>query len=81
MSIAYRLTVLGERGMYTHGDLAASPELARLAPGYLQRRASTRLGVEQVDLGAALGDEERPEVLQRVLVEAEDHPGQWAIGA
>jgi hypothetical protein len=80
MEISYRLLVIGQSGMYTYGDYAASPELAKLVPGALRRNrdgASRRLGVERVEW---VRDSRGNDNLHLTLVEAETVPGEWTIG-
>lgn len=86
METTYRLVVIGERGMYTSGDDAATPELARIAVGNLYRGRAHRLGVERIEwivtpsICTATRGELRPEIARRTLVEAESAPGEWTIG-
>jgi len=72
MEEMYRLVVIGTGGMYTYGDLAGSPDLARLAPGALTRGAR-RLGVERVTL------DDEAKIVSRLLVEAEAAVGEWHL--
>jgi len=83
----YRLIVLGRDGMYTYGTLAATPALARLAPGHLIRRRDgvlQRLGITQSETCGTWTDSagnSHTRYTASILVEAEDRPGQWTIGA
>ena len=79
----YRLIVIGKTGMYTTGDHATTPALARLVPGCLVRTSCrettpSRLGVERVTWRHDRDGE--PSVYRKILIDAEDVPGQWAIG-
>jgi len=77
----YRLIVLGATGMYTYGDLAGSPELAKLAVGNLQRR-DRRLGVVALkEAGGTWSDCAHVRYENPVLIEAEEAAGDWAVGA
>lgn len=78
----YRMIMIGARGMYTVGNTASTPELARLATGSLIRDAhggDKMLGIERSEwrVHARTGD---LEVYLTVLVEAETAPGTWTIG-
>lgn len=67
----FQLVVLGHSGMYTYGYHAASPALAKIGVGFLIP-AGGLLGVMEVNEDSP-GD--------RALIEAEEYPGQWTIGA
>ena len=41
----YRMAIIGRSGMYTYGDDAATPELARLVPGSMRPEHGDRIGV------------------------------------
>jgi hypothetical protein len=45
MNITYRLQILGRTGMYTFGDSATSPALAKLSPGNIIIKDGDRLGI------------------------------------
>ena len=57
------------------GQTAATPELARLAAWGLSR--TCRIGLERTDWVDQYG---KMKVNRSVLIEAEDHPGQWTLG-
>lgn len=84
----YQLVVLGHDGMYTHGELAATPELAKIAVGNLIRQPykeeMRRLGIHRIErlpgVWADSSGNQHPRMGKAVLVEAESHPGEWAIG-
>jgi hypothetical protein len=75
MNTTYKLTVIGRD---TIGDNAASPALARLAPGAMTLSDPPEL------LGVLLCeyvvDNGRHYLRAHTLIEAEDFPGQWQIG-
>ncbi len=73
METTFRLILLGDRTRT--GQTAATPELARLVPGDLDR--SERLGIEQTDWADQFG---KMKAQRSILIEAEDHPGQWRLG-
>ncbi len=75
MDTTYRLIVLGDRE--NCGETAASPDLAKLVPGNLNR-ANQRLGMERTDWADHFG---KMRVHRSILVEAETQPGEWTIGA
>jgi hypothetical protein len=69
--------------MYTYGDTAASPALAKLAPGNIIIKNSDRLGVQEATWRSSIN--QRPgdsaTVIDRLtLIEAEEFAGQWEIG-
>lgn len=70
MNTTYQLVVLGRDGMYSYGRLAASPELAKLVPGALQRRPGERLGINEIT--GPQNDR------HAILVEAERVAGEWS---
>ncbi len=84
MATYYRLTIIGRTGMYTQGDLAATPVLARVAVGALHRTTTDRLGIVEVrELPGTWTDSAghaHPRYAEPVLVEAETTPGEWTIG-
>jgi hypothetical protein len=57
------------------GQTAATPELARLVAGYLSR--TCRIGLERTDWTDHLG---KMKANRSVIVEAENHPGEWTLG-
>ncbi len=57
------------------GKTAATPELARLGAGDLDREHL--LGLERTDWGDNYG---KPKAIRTVLVEAESQPGEWKLG-
>jgi hypothetical protein len=71
METTYRLVILGRASPV--GDTASTPELARLSR--ITRAPGDRLGLERADW---MPDASRP--VRKVLVDAEERPGQWAIG-
>lgn len=75
MDTTYRLIVLGNREIV--GQTAASPELAKLAPGDLDRNRDQRLGIERTDWVDHFG---KMRVNRSILIEAEERPGEWTIG-
>jgi hypothetical protein len=70
----YRLVELG--GSRKFGRAASTPELAKLVPCDFDR--TKRLGVEQTYWEEEFG-KMRPK--RTVLIEAEDEPGRWTLGA
>jgi hypothetical protein len=74
----YRLIVLSDPSMT--GKTAATAELAKLVPGDIwdTTRDEERLGIEMTEWVENYG---KMQVNRKVLVEAEDKPGQWKIGA
>lgn len=84
----YRLTVLGENGMYTYGERAATPELAKLAKGNLCRTpykaATRRLAIEESHRLPGLWTDSAGNQHERwsdsIVVEVEPEPGIWTIG-
>lgn len=73
----YRLVVLDDP--HTVGRTAVSPELAKLVPGDIRIRGREgRLGMERTDWVEDYG---KMKINRSVLIEAEDHPGEWSIGA
>jgi hypothetical protein len=70
----FRVVELG--GRHKFGRTALTPELAKLVPGDFDR--AQRLGIEQTDWEEDFG-KKRPK--RTVLIEAEDEPGQWTLGA
>ena len=75
MDTTYRLVVLGDRENV--GQTAASSELAKLVPGDLER-GNQRLGIERTDWVDHFG---KMRIQRTILVEAEEAPGEWTIGA
>jgi hypothetical protein len=75
METTFRLVALGDRNNV--GQTAATPELARLVPGDLQR-SEKRLGIERTDWVEHF---DKLKIHRTVLVDAEETPGQWVIGA
>ena len=75
MEKTYRLVALGEQ-RYA-GKTAASPELAKLVPGDLRDLEGERLGIEMTEWVDNYG---KMQVNRKVLIDAEDKPGQWKIG-
>ena len=73
MKTTYRLVSLVDRSQV--GQTAATPELAKLVPADLDR--SQRLGIEQTDWVEHF---DKLKVHRSILVDAEDSPGQWALG-
>lgn len=73
MDTTFRLISLSDRTRT--GQTAATPELAKLVPGELDR--SERLGVEQTDWVDKFGT---MKIHRSILVEAEDRAGQWVLG-
>ncbi len=79
MKTTYRISVLGRDGMYTYGETAVSPALAKLVPGNINIRTGDRLAVQEATWRlAANGDGMCIDRL--TVVEAEDFAGQWEIG-
>lgn len=83
MDTTYRMVVLHASGMYTYGQTAASPELAKIATGHLlretiQSNGPRRLGIERTDW--TTDDEGILHPHRTVLVEVEPEPGTWDIG-
>ncbi len=74
METTYRLTSLFDRTLV--GQTAATPELAKLAPGDLSR--ADRLGLEQTDWEDTGGGRMRGR--RTILIAAEDTPGEWDLG-
>jgi hypothetical protein len=73
----YRLVVLGNPEMV--GRTAASPELAKLVPGDIPIRGrDERLGLERTDWVDHFG---KMKINRSILIEAENRPGEWDIGA
>jgi hypothetical protein len=58
------------------GRTAATPELAKLVPGDLNREGR-RLGIERTDWVEHNG---KPKISRTVLIEVEGVPGEWVIG-
>jgi hypothetical protein len=79
----YALRIIGKTGMYTTGNWAASPELAKLDKGVLIASPSDRLGVvEREELPGTWSDSagnRHKRYADAVLVAAETTPGEWAI--
>lgn len=72
----YRLVVLGKSGLV--GRAAISPELAKLAPGDIPLDdRDARLAMERTEWILESG---KMKIYRSILIEAEDHPGEWAIG-
>lgn len=57
------------------GQTAASPDLARMVAGHLQR--NHRIALERTDWTDNFG---KMKVNRSVIVEAENHPGEWKLG-
>ncbi|HWE72212.1 MAG TPA: hypothetical protein VG328_03565 [Stellaceae bacterium] len=73
----YRLIVLGNPDMI--GLTAATPDLAKLVPGDIPcHDRKERLGMERTEWIENYG---RMKVNRSVVIEAENQPGEWAIGA
>jgi hypothetical protein len=75
MEKTYRLIALSDSGYA--GKTAASPELAKLVPGDLRDLEDERFGIEMTEWVDNYG---KMQVNRKVLIEAEDKPGQWKIG-
>ena len=84
MTPTYRLIILGRTGMYTCGDLAATPDLARIARGGLIRTPADRLGLVAMDTLPGTWTDSAGYQHRRysdpVLIDAESAPGEWTIG-
>ena len=73
----FRLIVLGDAR--TFGRTAASPDLAKLVPGDIPIRGrEDRLGMERTEWVEDFG---KMRILRSVLIDAEERPGQWSLGA
>ena len=83
MNITYSLGVIGRDGMYSYGRAAATPELARLNKGHLHRLEGERLAIYERRALPGTWTDSSGNQHQRyddpVLVEVEEHPGQWVI--
>lgn len=73
--MTYRLVELGSRRKF--GRTALTPEQAKLVPVDFDR--SRRLGIEQIDWEVDGSGKLCPK--RTVLIQAEDEPGQWRLGA
>ena len=84
MDRVYRLCVMGKHGMYTQGQNAATPELARQAVGTIICDRQAKLGiVSQERLPGLWGDSagnQHQRYADSVLVDVEPEPGTWEIG-
>jgi hypothetical protein len=74
MDTTFRLIDISDRD--NCGQTAASPDLALLVPGNLQREGK-RLGMERTDWAEHFG---KPKVVRTILIAAESRPGEWEIG-
>lgn len=72
LDVTYRVVSLSSDWA---GKTAATPELAKLVAGDLDR--SGRLGLERTDWIDHFG---KPKAHRTVLVDAENHPGEWELG-
>ena len=83
LTTTYRLIVLGRGGMYTYGDDACSPALARLVPGNLSLRPGERLVIQRRDYDGSTWTDANGDshlrVVRSVIVEAESAPGEWGV--
>jgi hypothetical protein len=59
------------------GQMAASPKLAKLVPGLLDR-SNKRLGIERTEWISKFG---KLEPQRSTVVAVEDAPDEWVIGA
>jgi hypothetical protein len=57
------------------GRTAATPEMAKLAPGQLNR--AQRLGLERTEW---VEQNFRPRANRSILIETEERPGEWTLG-
>jgi hypothetical protein len=73
LNTTYRVISLS--GPELTGKTAATPELAKLVAGDLDR--SRLLGMERTDWADNFG---KPKACRTVLVDAEDRPGEWELG-
>jgi hypothetical protein len=71
----FRLVDLEDRS--NTGQTALTAQLAKLVPGDLTRRGTTRLGMERTDWVDHFG---KPKIVRTVLVDAESESGEWKIG-
>lgn len=76
MDTTYRLISLTEEG--NCGQTGATAEIARLLSGNITRFTSTRLAIERTDWSNATG---KLKPVRSVVIEVEDQPGQWTLGA
>jgi hypothetical protein len=74
MDTTFRVVNLVDRSEV--GQTAISPELAKIAATDLSR--SCRMGLERTDWTDHFG---KPKVHRTVLLEAENQPGEWVLGA
>lgn len=73
MDTTYRLVALADRTQT--GGTAATPDLAKLAAGDLDR--SMRLGIEQTDW---INNFDKMKAQRTILIDAENTPGEWLLG-
>ena len=74
MDTTYRVVAIADRTQT--GGTAATPDLAKLAAGGLDR--SMRLGLEQTDWSQ---DFDKRKAQRTILIDAENAPREWKLGA
>ena len=83
LTTTYALKIIGRDGMYTYGDAAATPELAKISRGNLIARDTDRLCiVARYTDGSVWTDSagnSHIRVLSTVVVDAESTPRQWGV--
>jgi len=83
LTYTYRLKIIGREGMYTSGDLAETPELAKLNKGVLRQDVRDRLAIVRSTYDGSRwtdsGGNTHLRSLQDVVVDCELEPRTWAI--
>jgi hypothetical protein len=75
MDTTYRVIDLADRENVGH--TAATPELAKLAAGRMERMPSSRFALEQTDWDEEYG---KPKRSRSIIIEAEDPSERWNVG-
>jgi len=70
--------------MYTYGDTANSPALAKLAPGGIIIKDGDRLGIHEAIWRESVNSHAKGRdsmcIDRLILIDAEGYEGQWEIG-
>lgn len=78
MKKTYVLGILGESGMYTYGDSAATPDLARACIGNLIRKDKT-LCIKEIIYREDYASQSLTQI-HNTIIAVEPAPGTWIIG-